>query len=232
VAGCLPPDVLGDLVDERGREDGFIHRILLSFPAAMAIDWSETTMTEEATRGYAQVVQKLLNLEGLDQATPRVVTFTPRGRTAYVELVSELYGALAAPACPSHQRGPLMKLEGYAARLALILQCARWASGEMKKEAVEEASVIGAGGLVHYFRSHAEKVYAQLRVTPEDKRVESAYAWIKAHGGKVTAREVQMARLGGVRGTTEAKALLSLLAERGYGTVTEGPKRQVEFRLR
>ena len=36
VTGCIPPDMLGDLTDERGRDDGFIHRILicLSRPCA------------------------------------------------------------------------------------------------------------------------------------------------------------------------------------------------------
>ncbi len=29
---CLPPDMLGDLSDDRGREDGFLHRILFAFP--------------------------------------------------------------------------------------------------------------------------------------------------------------------------------------------------------
>jgi hypothetical protein len=232
VAGCLPPDVLGDLGDERGREDGFMHRILPSYPAPMAIQWSEATVTDEATKGYTEVVQRLLALNGLDPVTSRVVTFTPRGRAGYVELVSELYARLADPECPPHLRGPWTKLEGYAARLALILQCARLASGETEKEAVEEASVVGAGALVHYFRSHAEKVYARLRCTPEDKQVELALAWIRARGGTATAREILSYKVAGVKTAAGAKELLRRLDDQGYGTVSEGDKRHVVFTLR
>jgi hypothetical protein len=32
IAGCLPPDVLEELNDEHGREDGFVHRILFAMP--------------------------------------------------------------------------------------------------------------------------------------------------------------------------------------------------------
>jgi hypothetical protein len=32
VAGCLPPDLLGQLTDAGGREDGFAHRLLFAFP--------------------------------------------------------------------------------------------------------------------------------------------------------------------------------------------------------
>lgn len=45
VVGCLPPDVLGDLADERGREDGFIHRLLFSYPDPIPPEWVEDEIT-------------------------------------------------------------------------------------------------------------------------------------------------------------------------------------------
>ena len=41
VAGCMPPDVLGDLADEAGREDGFVHRILFVYPDVQALTWTD-----------------------------------------------------------------------------------------------------------------------------------------------------------------------------------------------
>jgi len=32
VAGPLPPDIVGVLADERGREDGFVHQLLFACP--------------------------------------------------------------------------------------------------------------------------------------------------------------------------------------------------------
>src|SRR5262245_5069382 len=54
-------------------------------------------------------------------ARPVVMTLTAEGRAAFVGYVNDLYAQLADPELPDHLRGPYAKLEGYAARLALIL---------------------------------------------------------------------------------------------------------------
>jgi hypothetical protein len=145
--------------------------------------------------------------------------------------VQELYQALNDPDCPTHLRSPIAKLEGYAARLALILQMSCRAAGETDKEIVEEASVEGAAELVRYFLSHARRVYARLQTTPEDRQVVATVNWIKAHGTSTTAREVQMHHVAGVKSASEAKALLGKLQDRGYGKVQQGPGTRVSFFL-
>jgi hypothetical protein len=232
VVGCLPPEVLGDLSDERGREDGFVHRILFAYPAVPPITWSDAIVSGAAIQGYAAVIQSLLDLKDYEGVGPRTVTFTPSGHAAYVELMGEVYATKAHPDCPASLRGPLAKMEGYAARLALILQLSRLAAGETAKEVIEEVSVFGAGALVHYFVSHAVKVYAQLRWTPEDKQVELALAWIRARGGTVTAREVLAGKVAGVKTASGAKDLLRRLEDHGHGTVSEGDRHRVSFTLR
>ena len=233
VAGCLPPEVLGDLSDERGREDGFLHRILFAFPEPLAVRWSDAATTEDAMQGYTAVVQRLLDLrgQGADEADPRVVTMTPGGRAAYVEVVTDLYAQLNSPDCPPHMRGPLAKLEGYGARLALILQLARRAAGQTAHENVEELSVLGAAALVHYFACHARRLYAHLHRTPADRRVELAVAWIRAHGRTATAREILTYKVAGVASASAAKDLLRQVADHGYGTLKEGGRHRVSITL-
>jgi hypothetical protein len=231
VVGCMPPEVLGDLADERGREDGFVHRVLFAFPEQISPRWTDAVVSEATIQGYTQVVQRLLALKDHEGAGPRVVTFTPKGHAAYVELVNELYALLDSPDCPASMRGPLAKLEGYAARLALILQMSRLAAGETEMEAVEEVSVIGAAALVHYFRVHAKRVYAQLACTPEDKEVSVALSWILAHGGSASLRELVRNNVAGVKSATDAHSLLVKLQDRRYGVVTEGDKNRVVFTL-
>jgi hypothetical protein len=91
--------------------------------------------------------------------------------------------------------------------------------------------VQGAASLVRYFISHATRVYARLHCTPEDKRVELALSWMKARRGTVSARELQMNGVAGVKSAAEAKALIAMLQDRGYGTVQEGPGQRVSFTL-
>src|SRR5262249_41034169 len=42
----LPPDMLGELADHQGRNDGFLHRVLFTFPkAAAGTDWTDETVS-------------------------------------------------------------------------------------------------------------------------------------------------------------------------------------------
>lgn len=234
VTGCLPPDVLGDLADERGREDGFIHRLLFAYPEEMAPYWTDACISDAATQAYVSLVQRLWTLQGTASVdgkslTPQIVSLTPKGRTTFVQFANELHAEMAAPDFPAQLRGPYSKLEGYCARLALILQACRQACGETDKSNVEAPSVVAAASLVHYFKSHARRVYAQLRTTPEDKLVIQALEWIRRHGGHTTTRELLRANMVGIKTANEALRLLQTLEERGYGMLKDGEKHSVTF---
>jgi hypothetical protein len=231
VTGCLPPDVLSDLTDEQGREDGFVHRILFAWPDPVTLEYTDACVSDEAIQGYTDVIEKLLVLGSESANTDAVVTFTPSAHETFRALVEELYQVLNAPDCAPHLRGPIAKLEGYAARLALILQLTRKAAGETGEETIEQTSVDGAAKLVRYFLSHARRVYAQLRTTPEDKQVVAVMQWIRAHGTSTTARELLTNHVAGVKSASEAKVLLTKLHDRGYGRVKDGPGNRVLFSL-
>src|SRR5262249_26299290 len=52
VAGCSPPDVLRELSDERGQEDGFLHRLLFSFPDPLPLQWTEEELDQKQVDAY------------------------------------------------------------------------------------------------------------------------------------------------------------------------------------
>jgi hypothetical protein len=231
VIGGLPPDVLGDLSDERGRQDGFIHRVLFSYPNDVRITWTDTTVSQEAENGYEEVVDRLRGLKHFDHNTPKPLTMTPEAHRLFVEFANELYAELADPDLPPHLRGPWLKMEGMCARLALILQLTHWAAGETERENIEPTSVIGAVALITYFQSHARRVYSSLACTPADKKVEQAIAWVQSHGGSASVRDVVRYKVAGVKSATEAKALLRDLEDREFGKVTEEAKGRILFTL-
>jgi hypothetical protein len=59
VAGCLPPAGLDALADERGREDGFMPRLLCSSPEPMPARWTEAAMSEQTCQDYRAVFARL-----------------------------------------------------------------------------------------------------------------------------------------------------------------------------
>jgi hypothetical protein len=139
VAGCLPPDVLGELSDERGREDGFIHRILFGYPDPMPVHWTDAAVSTQAMQGYAAVYEALWDLQGdvsragAGPPPPMALEFTTQGRAAFIMFANALYEELADPALPDHLRGPWAKLDGYGARVALILHLCRVVCAEADK---------------------------------------------------------------------------------------------------
>jgi len=64
IAGCIAQDTLDELSDARGREDGFIHRILFAYPDPMPVRWTEAAVSDQTLQGYADVYKALWSLQG------------------------------------------------------------------------------------------------------------------------------------------------------------------------
>ncbi|SHF70570.1 Protein of unknown function [Desulfofundulus australicus DSM 11792] len=221
VTGCMPPAVLDTLVDERGRgEDGFIHRILFSYPDPVPQWWTEETMSETARKQYREVFEKLWKLEPNADGTPQVVTLTPDAYSLWVECYNENTRERMAPDFPENLQGPWAKMPSQAARLALIIHMCRLVSGETTSGAVDKKSMAKAWLLVDYFKSHARRVYRQLKEDPEDKGIRRVVEWCRKHGKDgVTPRE--LARAGICKTADDAKSLLEVMKKRGLGYFQE-----------
>ena len=245
VVGGLQPDMLGELSDERGRQDGFIHRILFAYPDPAPLTWSWDDVEDEIVNAYCAVFTKLWELQPVTDeqgaAQPQAVDFTPSGKRAWEEWISDHYREVNGPGFPDNLRGPWAKLVSYAARFALTLHQCRRADGETDErgvalgEDVDEVSVAGAGDVVDYFKSHARRAYQSLSATPEDKQVLTAVKWIaRQPGRKTTTRDLQHAWVSGTSTKGEALHLIGQLVERGYGSSRETNVRggtRVEFIL-
>jgi len=228
VVGNIQPDVLNDLGDERGREDGFIHRILFAYPDRMPRQWTDASVAPEVLRAASTVFDNLWELTSENSSdegerAPVALPFTHDAKQLWRAWITDHYNEQEAPDFPENLAGPWAKLEGYTARFALIIHLARWASGEpVNAKAIDAASMACAAEITDYFKSHARRVYTHLHATPDDKRVLTAVAWIRRQPqGQTTARAILRAGVAGVHTSDEAKALLITLAERGYGACEE-----------
>ncbi|MBE3585472.1 MAG: DUF3987 domain-containing protein [Thermoanaerobacter sp.] len=221
VTGCMPPAVLDTLVDERGRgEDGFIHRILFAYPDPVPQWWTEEAITETARKQYREVFERLWELQPNVDGTPQVVTLTPDAYSLWVECFNENARERMAPDFPENLQGPWAKMPSQAARLALIIHLCRRSMGETTSDQVDRVSMAKAWLLVDYFKSHARRVYRQLKEDPEDKGIRRVVEWCRKHGKDgVTPRE--LARAGICKTADDAKSLLEAMKKRGLGYFQE-----------
>lgn len=106
------------------------------------------------------------------------------------------------------------KLEGYAARFALILCLMRWAEGAdaQAPDLVDEESMRGGIEMARWFAQETERVYARFRETEPQARQRRLVTWIRAQRRPVTVRSVQR----GLREYREdARAAEAALADLG-----------------
>jgi hypothetical protein len=231
VFGALTPDMLPELGDERGRQDGFIHRILFSYPDGTATGvFSEEEIPEEIEKAWHDAVRRLRELEGETcgdgQHSPVVVELEVEAKEIFVQFFDEVVGNLTDPNFPYELHGPWSKLRSYCLRVAVVLHELQNVFAESPSETVSARTMSSACDVITYFQGHIRKVYRSLRTTSEDRRIERAVQWLKSHDGRATLRNLARNNVAGVKKASEAQRLANDLVDRGLARITEKPSKK------
>jgi hypothetical protein len=222
VIGSIQPRVLDRVLASEHREDGLLARLLLAMPPTKGKRWTEAVIPEQLEREVETVVQELYKLgphvDEAGDARPRLVSLDAEAKKVWVGFYNrhaaeqvELDGDLAAA---------WSKLEGYAARLALVVHCVRMAAGDLDLrdlDVVDVASVEAGVALANWFGDEARRVYAILAEDDQERDRRDLVAWIERHDGKTTIRDLSHGPRR-YRGELElARAALNQLVEDGVG---------------
>ena len=191
VLGGLPPDMLTSLRDERGRNDGFLDRIMFSYPDEFPPqEWTERELSPEAESDWSGVIGRLfaaeMKVDG-EKTLPHLVTFTPEAKAIWVDWFNRHAAEMEGPEFPERQAGAWSKLRAHAARFALILSRLRLACDPCPPEAsnahppVAPVDVHGAVKLVDYFKSHLARIGHQMTAGIGNADAKALADWIKRH---------------------------------------------------
>jgi DNA polymerase-1 len=230
VIGGLTPDKLpalrGDRPRARAEQDGFIDRVLMSYPTeppAAEENWAEVgDDTRERLRGVLDKLRSLAMVpvqEGgvIKGWRPFVVKLTAEGRRAWQLFTKQHAEERNADDFPPHLVGPWSKLRGYGARLALIVHYLRWACGETTCEDVDGESMTRAATLVSYFKSHARKVYATMDADPRLALARRLLRHVSREGlALFTRREAYRAMRGPCKTVEDIDPVLAVLETHGF----------------
>ncbi|MBT6155455.1 MAG: DUF3987 domain-containing protein [Planctomycetaceae bacterium] len=236
IAGGIQPGVLKKELTQDRHDSGMTARMLMTMPPRRKKTWTDEELTPEDRRELSTVFQKLYELR--DTVTGKTTSDgTPLELSEdakrlfkefyerHAEEESSLSGVLAAA---------WSKLEGTAARLALIFHLVRWASGEaVSDEVVDVQSMESAIHIVEWFKHETRRVYAALKESPEENQQRQLIELIQRKGGTVTPREVtRSSRQFG--GNEEAEKQLQRLAHAGFGkweVIKSGGRPRSQFSL-
>lgn len=163
VIGGVQPEILPELAHEAGASDGFIDRILWSYPPEHYPDDTDATVGE-ATMVAACRVFAALRPEWQTEPTEEsiAIALDPDARSLYrswhrdnTRLLREASGLV---------QGLYAKLPNQAARLALVLHCLAHPD-DCGRRRIGAATMGAALELVEYFRAHAYRVLPRFGVT-------------------------------------------------------------------
>ena len=202
-------------------------RILLACPPRKPKQWTEADIAPQKEVELAKLFDRLYDLEmGVSdegEVRPVVLGLTPNAKAAFKEYYNrhaeeqaDLSGELSAA---------WSKLEEYAARLALVIQCTRWAAGDAVLESpdvVDAASMKSGIRLAEWFKAEARRVYSLLSESDDDRQHRRLIEWIARKGGSVKARDLMRSSRQFATAKTAEAALDDLVAA-NYGRWANQP---------
>lgn len=226
VTGGIQPGTLARALTGEYFDAGLAARMLLAYPSRRPKVWTEADMPEEVEKHYATLVNRLLALpmaSGPDNTVlPHLLALHPDGKAAWVRFYNR-WGTRQADT-EGELAAAFSKLEGYAARLALLHHVCTMAELDCNDlRPVGSASVEAGIALAMWFAAETSRVYAALAESEELRAYRRLAEWVNTRGGTCTAYDLRRASPSryGLEGVAE-KALGDLV-QAGWGRWVDRP---------
>lgn len=196
VTGGIQPAILHRALGSEHRESGLAARILLACPPRRGKKWTEANIDERVEEDVAVLFDRLHDLQpaedGDGNTSPVVLDLTDDAKEIWTTYYNrhaneqvDLSGDLSAA---------WSKLEEYAARLALVVHCARCAANDpnlANSQLVDAASMTSGVLMAEWFKGEVGRAYGLLAESEEERDRRRLIELIKRKGHPVTAREIQ-----------------------------------------
>lgn len=220
IAGGIQPAILERSLGQQHRDNGLLARLLLAHPPRRAKRWTEAELDPLTEGDVTLLFDRLYALEAVTDTdgdpTPQLLRLNARAKVAWVAFVNE-HGAEQL-ALVGDEAAAWSKLEGYAARLALIMHLVRAAADDptlADTDVVDEASIAAGIRLSRWFAAEARRVYAALAADEEVRSLQRLIELAERQPGSFSARDWQ--RLRSLPKVTDARAELDRLVAAGHG---------------
>jgi hypothetical protein len=228
LTGGIQPETLSRQLGVEHRENGLAARLLFAYPPRRPKVWTDSDIPPEIEAQIEQIFERLRELKSqstLDGDEPVILNLTSSAKAMWVEFYNkhaqdqmEMNGELAAA---------WSKLEGYAARFALIIHLTRWAAEDPNLESedlIDQVSLEAGVTLSRWFGHEARRIYARLSESDEGRNRRRLVEQIQAKGGSISGSElVRASRM--FASVSSAEAALDRLVESGIGHWDQPPQK-------
>ena len=263
VAGGIQPNTLATALAGRSRpqpnnpetqvpqprehfDNGLAARLLLAMPPRRPKVWTDQDVSIEICEKMESLFADLVSLEmGTDEngkPCPVDLPFTRKARAEWVKFYNE--HALEQVQLKGDMAAAWSKLEGYAARFALLIHLIRYTANDptlKQSDQVDEDSLAAAIEISRWFGDEASRIYSTIGArteTHEQRERRLLIRTIKSVAGGITPRELGRHSRRYRNKVLEAKAALDSLVSENLGfwqdraTTGKGGRPTLEFVLR
>ena len=197
--GGVQTNILDEIFRKEYVANGLTDRFLFVFPKNKKIpEWQlgiDQKQRPNTMRDWSCYVNKVQNIpfqlcEDGVTANPTVLEMTKDARNYFYCWNNEIIDRVNAIEDDNEVESRKVKLNGNAARLALILQVMRWAAGECQMDSIDITSVKGAIELIEYFEDSYRRVNA---LSGMDEPNRNQDRWLAMVGDTFTSSEAEQA---------------------------------------
>lgn len=223
VTGGIQPQILRDSLGREHFENGLAARMLLAMPPRTAKHWNETDIdldvAEEVEAVFTALLRMQMDIDPDGTLGPRAIPLMPEAMDAWVDFYEE-HARQQADIAAGDLAAAFSKLEGYAARLALVVHCIRAADGDsslLSADYIDAESIQRAVQIVRWFCGETQRIYAMFAENEQEAEQRGLLELIRSRGGRITVRELMQASRTYRTGASVAKFALEELEQMGWG---------------
>ncbi len=225
ITGGIQPGALARAMTPEFMEAGLGARFLMAMPPKRKKVWTEVEIDPIVSEAYEDMLKSLRDLpldrdrEG--EKIPFAVRMTPAAKTIWVRFYAEWAEDQAN--ADGDMAAALSKLEGYAARLALIHHVVTHVGDMTDSEPLEPASIEAGIALVRWFAAEGRRIYTALAESDDDKHTRRLIDLIRCKDGRITARELQRSNSRRYKSADDAEVVLDDLVQSGLAEWLDKP---------
>ena len=221
VTGGIQPVTLQRALGRAYFENGLASRLLLACPPRRVKRWSEKEIAPAVEDAVATIFDCLYSLEPImgddGEPEPGIVRLSREAKRVWATFYNE--HAREHVALTGDLSAAWSKLEGYAARLALVVHQVRCSVGDPTLDGVDvvdEMSVAAGVALSRWFGQETRRAYAILAETDTDRQRRGLVELVQRRGGSATVREL-MRSSNAYRTSEASEQALASLVQSGLG---------------
>ena len=176
VLGGIQPSIFNNLNTEETKENGFVDRILMSYPNAKADYYVDAEMDYAAIQWYEEIITKFFyevkkNSERKDgEIVPTVVKLTGLAKEEWVRIFNDITDKQNNDEENQYLKSMYPKQKSYVPRFALLINVMKsFFRGWQDVEKADIDSILKAEKLSNYFVNNAKKIKIDKSETDDIK---------------------------------------------------------------